>query len=518
MKSVTFGRIRLSVMVTAIAAGTLLAAPMANAARPDESVAPKMSSTTKIDAIALVEGATCVLLLDHRIRCWRDYGLMQTSAPTSPPPAGAFTSIGADLFSLCGIRPDASVACWAYGEDAVDPPASTFSAVSGQCGIKTDQTLLCWYFDGEDTIVSVPLEGTFSAISSPCAIRTDGTLACWGDEYSDLIPTPTGSFKAVEARSDVACAIRTDETVACWGDPYEGQTAAPTGTFSAVGVGFFTSCGIRTDGTLTCWGDHRPKPWQPIVGTFTALTMDDGGCAIRADQTFACWGSVPWPPRPTAVIESMPAWQMSSRGVVRWSAIPALATVKAFDLRTRSTPWDGIHGAWRSWRSNTDATHGRFRLQPGVTRCFSERAHDTAGQTSVWTDKQAGRAHRACITLPLDERSLARSTGWTALAGDQYYRSGALLATRRGSTLTLTGSPDQKVALVVTTCPRCGVVRLFSGKYPIKKVDLSSDARHDQVLIPVASRSDLYGTGTFTIKVVSDGKKVLIDGLAVFNP
>ena len=238
-----------------------------------------MSSTTKIDAIALVEGATCVLLLDHRIRCWRDYGLMQTSGPTSPPPAGAFTSIGADLFSLCGIRPDASVACWAYGEDAVDPPASTFSAVSGQCGIKTDQTLLCWYFDGEDTIVSVPLEGTFSAISSPCAIRTDGTLACWGDGYSDLTPTPTGSFKAVEARSDVACAIRTDETVACWGDPYEGQTAAPPGTFSAVGVGFFTSCGIRTDGTLTCWGDHRPKPWQPIVGTFTALTMDDGGCA-----------------------------------------------------------------------------------------------------------------------------------------------------------------------------------------------------------------------------------------------
>ena len=153
------------------------------------------------------------------------------------------------------------------------------------------------------------------------------------------------------------------------------------------------------------------------------------------------------------------------------------------------------------------ATSAGFKASPGYTYCFSVRAHDAAGKVSRW-------AHPACTAIPLDDRSLTRSAGWTALAGPGFYRSTALRSSSRGAKLTRTGPATTGIALLATTCPTCGTVKVYWNARLLRTVSLSSATRIDRKLIPVVSWWVMH-TGTLTIKVVSSGKKVIIDGLAI---
>jgi alpha-tubulin suppressor-like RCC1 family protein len=72
------------------------------------------------------------------------------SAPVSAAFSGPSSGwIGAGRISTCGIRPDATLACWGsnwFGQ--TDPPTGSFAAVSAggnhACGLRTDHRLVCW--------------------------------------------------------------------------------------------------------------------------------------------------------------------------------------------------------------------------------------------------------------------------------------------------------------------------------------------------------------------------------------
>jgi hypothetical protein len=117
---------------------------------------------------------------------------------------------------------------------------------------------------------------------------------------------------------------------------------------------------------------------------------------------------------------------------------------------------------------------------------------------------------------------LTRSAGWAAVTGPAYYRVTAMRSSTLGARLTHAGVPDASAAyLVATTCPTCGKVRVTwtpaRGASSSRVVNLySATTRHQRVprarflpFMPSATR------GTLSIRVLTSGKKVLIDGLLI---
>ena len=84
---------------------------------------------------------------------------------------------------------------------------------------------------------------------------------------------------------------------------------------------------------------------------------------------------------------------------------------------------------------------------------------------------------------------------------------------RLNATLTLDGAQLDRLALLATTCPTCGKVGVYVNATLIGTVDLHAATAHNRQLIalpPFALR-----TGTVTLKVLTAGKLVRIDGLGV---
>jgi hypothetical protein len=284
----------------------------------------------------------------------------------------------------------------------------------------------------------------------------------------------------VSASDRHSCAIRTDGTLACWGNNDYGQATPPAGQFSAVSIGGDHSCAIRTDGSLTCWGSDR----------YGQATL----------------------PTPLTFTDPLQPWRATTAIALRWSATPAMADAPAasYDVGFRQVRWSGETGPWRTWRSATTATGGTFSASPGYTYCFRARARDAWGWTGDWSAE-------TCTAVPLDDRSLARSRGWTAGTGSGSYRQTLLRTVTRDATLRRTGITAEGIALVAQTCWTCGKVKVYWNSAWVKTIDLSSVTSVKRRIIPIASfASDRRGT--LTIRVVSSGRKVVIDGLAVWNP
>ena len=458
-------------------------------------------------------GHTCALKPDGTITCWGSNGTSQ-----SVPPAGIFTAVSAGGLHTCGIRADGTLACWGTDGDVGGlsrPPTGTFVAVSAggslTCAIATDGTASCWTGNAGNDVTPPP--GTLSSMSvgdrnlGACGIRPDGSLVCWGGVAAVDRP-PAGTFSAVSVGTSHACALRTDGSLACWGGNEYGEASPSAGPYSAVSVGDLHTCAIRADGTLACWGDNEYFEATPPPGTFASL--DAGAhhtCAIRTDGTFACWGqdfSGQVTPRPTTAVTPLPAWIAATTFPVSWRAT-SLAVVASYDVRYRRARWDGAFGAWTAWRTGTTATGRTFTGSPGYTYCLSARSHDGDGLTSPWTAE-------TCLAVPLDDRSLARSSGWTAGTGSGFYRATFLRSFTLGAHLTRTGVHLADIALIATKCPTCGTVRVYSGSRGSKVVDLYAAVRVDRAIIPLWTSTR---AGTLTVKIVSSGKKVVIDGVAI---
>jgi alpha-tubulin suppressor-like RCC1 family protein len=480
-------------------------------ASADNPPVPAVSgSSHPVLAVDAGQDYTCATRPDGTVACWGD----NAEGKAAPPP-GTFTALSATFESrTCGIRTDGTLACWGKlrDEDQSDPwevtlPSGTFTAVSDPCAIRIDGTIACW-------LGTNPPPGTFTALSaawgSVCAVRTDGTLICWDQHEGWWMPL-AGTFTAVGTGWEHICAIRSDGTVACLGDNTYAQSRALEGTFTALSAGFLFTCAIRTDGTLACWGDNEYGEATPPEGTFTGVSAGyNHACAIRTDGTPVCWGqnwSSQVTPRPTATIKTL-AVSLSAIAVsLSWSARPALARVTSHDVRYRRAPWNGTFEPRVTWRSATTATSASFGASSGYTYCFSTRARDADGLLSSWTAE-------TCTAVPLDDRSLTRSAGWTAGTGSSYYRSTYLRSSTAGAKLTRTGVVARRIALLATTCPTCGTVKVYWGSTLLRTVSLHSDTTVNRKLITVASYSGAR-TGTLTIRVTSSGRKVIIDGVAI---
>jgi len=193
---------------------------------------------------------------------------------------------------------------------------------------------------------------------------------------------------------------------------------------------------------------------------------------------------------------------------VGWTGADAGGSgLASFDLRAITAPYDGPFGSWQLPAVTTRVLGRALSVRApdqGSTRCFQVRSRDGAGNVSDWSPSR-------CTAVPLDDRRLAASAGWTRATTDGWFSGTSTVTTRQGATLRRSGLETKRLHLVALRCPTCGKVGIWLGTEPLTTVDLASPVTARSVIaLPVLSLRDT----SVTVKVLSSGRTVRIDGLA----
>jgi hypothetical protein len=511
-------RPRLGALAACLLAISLLppgAAATGRAAPPVQGAPPDIVAGPTVQAVTAGTVHTCVIRDDGTVGCWGD-----DSAGQASPPDGTFKAIDAFGQTTCGIRTDGSIACWGRAFETGNLlPTGSFRRVwvgwEHACALRDDDTLACWGMDdyGETEAPA----GTFDAVAIgdgyTCAIRTDGILQCWGGNPDGVaVPVPTADTLLA---LDGTCVLRSDHTWWCWDDATAAWVQRAAGLFMATSG----DCAIRVDGTLVCDArdDNVGLNTPPAGSSWEGLSEENlHACAIDADDQLTCWGG-DWlwqrTPRPTPAVTVDP-WRTDSAATVDWSARFALVPVVSYDVRYRRIGWDATRlPAWSTLLSGVTLTGATVPTAPGYTYCFSVRARDANGVASAWTNQPPDEEDSGCTTTPLDDRSLTRVHGFTARTGSAYYRGTVMRSTTAGDKLRvhLTATTG---ALLVTTCPTCGSIKVSFPGGGSETLSLVSPTTLHRRLIPLfGGPYSIVETGYFTISVVGSGKPVLIDGV-----
>lgn len=227
----------------------------------------------------------------------------------------------------------------------------------------------------------------------------------------------------------------------------------------------------------------------------TSLSGSPGSAAVVTPDTLA----------PTVKATPLPAFTLTGSVKLTYSGIDTYNGVRSYDVRyTRATATAVSSAVGATGTSGTTATSLTMKLAPGIRYCFSVRATDRAGNVSPWTTP-------TCTTTPMDDRSLRRSAGFAAATGSAYYlgtvASGKLLGQVLSTSLT-----EQPLYLVATTCKACGSVEIRKGTTRIALINLASSTTVNRRIIAIPVKAV---AGAVSIRIVSSGKPVLIDGVVL---
>ena len=198
--------------------------------------------------------------------------------------------------------------------------------------------------------------------------------------------------------------------------------------------------------------------------------------------------------------------QLGSSFDVGWSAEGGQAPY-TFDVRVRSASATGAFGAAVPWMSAISETAASYSGQMGSTYCFSARAIGADLQVGPW-------GAESCTSVPLDDDALGAVGAWSHRADAAAYGGDYSQAGKRGATLTKSNLKASTLALVVTTCPGCGTVKVRWNGDVIATVPLDSPATVTSVVVPVATFAGVR-TGDLKLTVKTSRKPVKIEGLGV---
>jgi hypothetical protein len=214
---------------------------------------------------------------------------------------------------------------------------------------------------------------------------------------------------------------------------------------------------------------------------------------------------------PSAVVTSPTApFTLASSVRVGWSGSDAGSGIASYDVRYARAPYNGGLSAWPSgppagWGRLTGTSKTASRLAAGSTYCFEVRAVDRVGNVSRWSAPR-------CTAIPLDDRALTASSGWSRITGRGPWAGTLTRSSALNASLTRTGAQLDRIALVFTRCSTCGTVGVYVRGALVAKV--STSGRSASRVVVVLRRFSLR-TGPVTLKVLTRGKPVLIDGLGL---
>jgi hypothetical protein len=159
--------------------------------------------------------------------------------------------------------------------------------------------------------------------------------------------------------------------------------------------------------------------------------------------------------------------------------------------------------AWQATTATTQTLTGK----PGTEYCVSVRARDHAGNVSGWSADR-------CQVVPLDDRTLSRTKGWVLATPASAYLRTLTTSTKKGGTLKLAGAHAKQIALLVTTCAKCGNVEILLNGKRFKTVHTHSSSTRNQVLVIEPA----FSARTTSIQLTTTSHKVVkIDGLSIAN-
>jgi hypothetical protein len=268
----------------------------------------------------------------------------------------------------------------------------------------------------------------------------------------------------------------------------------------AVDAGSFVDCGDGTQGAKTL-------PLSGIAdGTHTlhVKAIDIKTNHKTYDRAFSVDTTAPT----VALTGPAKAVTVATSALVTWTGTDAVAGVGGYATQWQRSPYNADFGAWSAPLASggTTTTSRTFAsLIRGSTYCFQQRATDKVGNTSAWTPSR-------CTAIPLDDRDLAASSGWKGLSSSGWFQGTSRLSTTKGASLAITGVTLQRISVVAKKCATCGVLAVSVGGTRIARIDLhASRTARTVIALPVFT----LRTGTVTLKVLSSGKPVQVDALAV---
>jgi hypothetical protein len=321
--------------------------------------------------------------------------------------------------------------------------------------------------------VATPISGTAGGYQP--SVSPDGTqvayLAEGSSDFSEVIKVITLSTGAVRT------------------------LAAPSGMF------FSTPSWSRDMSALYVSGMSESSS-----GVYRIATAGGPATTVTATTTGAFFGVGVSTPDLTAPVNvklaGIPAVTLGTTVTPTFSAGDALNKVASYTLSYRRAAYNGGYSA-PTTKVLTKATP--IAIAKGYSYCFSVRATDRAGNTSAATPEQ-------CVMVPLDDRSLARSSGFAPVANSAYFAGTAMKTTGRGQTLTRTGMTAMRQLTVIgTACATCGTVDVLVAGRKVGAVNFASRTTVNRKAFTLPAFS--VRNGTVVLKVTSTGKTVVIDGL-----
>ena len=212
---------------------------------------------------------------------------------------------------------------------------------------------------------------------------------------------------------------------------------------------------------------------------------------------------------PTVTVTPLATTTLRSSATVNYSASDA-SGIGSYDVRWRKATDRGGFGSWQypaAWQKTKSKSETLTGMSPGGTYCLSVRAYDRLTNRSKWSPD-------TCIARPLDDRSLSAGSRWHRQSGSGFYLSTYTSTKTFRAAATRTQEQMYRLGIVATQCASCGKVRLLIGGQSVGVIDLtaSSPKRKRTLLLPPFSS---LRRGTVTVRVITSGKTVQIDGLVV---
>ena len=248
--------------------------------------------------------------------------------------------------------------------------------------------------------------------------------------------------------------------------------------------------------------DYRlqPEDYGHRLKVTVTATNSAGSSSEDSDTTDVVTDTAaPLAPR---IIKPRRAQTLKTTLKVQWAFAEDLAR---YDVRYRRSASDGTLGAHSMLVEDEAGTTARVRARTGKTYCFSARATDEAGNRSGWSNER-------CTTVPLDDRQLRSSGGWTRSSDGTAFLETLSNGRRRGVRLAIEDVAVRELFLVAETCPSCGKVTvLFNGR-AVGTVNLRSDSAQKRQVLRVGRLTALR-RGDIELVVATNDQRISIDGL-----
>lgn len=348
-----------------------------------------------------------------------------------------------------------------------------------------------WSADGSEVYVSrTPVDANGYA-------GTPAILAFDPDNPGSVRSLALGWDPQVRTKDTAAPVIKVAAPVLL---PTGSLRASFTVTDDTTAIGGITlKCAIDLDAFSTCTRSYARDGLTAGQHTLRVQAIDLAGRVTSVTHGFTVdlVSPVARMTAPTAAVT------MAATVTASMSATDA-SGIKAYALRYRAVALNGT-GSWIYPAGWQRLALGRVSLSvaPGKEYCFAGRARDAAGRWSTWTAA-------ACTIVPLDDRSLIASAGWSRTALAAAWRGTITTATTVAREVRTPTLKAKRVGLVATLCPTCGPVDVYVNGRRTGRIDLrASTTRYARVLwLPTGGAV----SGVVSLRTVSAGKRVAIDG------